>query len=69
VDEPRRRGWSREPSKRRGRLVATVAVLAAIAVVMVIGTIRGDGLSDPVLWIGLALVPLLLVLARRAGLG
>ncbi len=42
------------------RAVAKWVVVSAIAVVAVVGTLRGDGLWSPWLLAGLALVPLLL---------
>ena len=63
------RGWAEEATPRRVLFVLTVAVLGAIAVVSLIGTLRGDGLASPWLWAGLLLVPLLLWLVSRVGLG
>ena len=65
---PRWKGWGEEPRQRRRDFVASLGVLAAITLAAVAGTIRGEGLADPLLWLGLALVPVLLYLVRRAGL-
>ncbi len=62
------RGWAQEPGERRRLFVVALIVLSVIAVAAVVGTLRGDGLSDPSLWVGLALVPVLLALVRRSGL-
>lgn len=66
--KPKWRGWTEEGTRRRGLFVATFVVLAALAVVAVVGTITGDGLASAWLWIGLVLVPVLLWLVREAGL-
>ena len=48
--------------------MAALAVVAILGVVVVVGTLRGDGFASVWLWIGLALVPVLLWLVRAAGL-
>ena len=63
------RGWVDETIERRAYFVSSLVVLAAVAVIVTVGALNGGGLTDPALWIGLGLVPVLLWLTRRAGLG
>ena len=62
------RSWVDETAERRLYFVSALVVVVAVAVTMIVGTFGGGGLTDPALWIGLALVPVLLWLVKRAGL-
>ncbi len=63
------KGWDDEPPRRRAFAVASYLVVAVLAVIVVGGTLFSDGgATSPWLWIGLALVPILLWLVRAAGL-
>ena len=62
------RGWVNETAERRLYFVSALVAVVAVAVTMIVGTFGGGGLTDAALWIGLALVPVLLWLVKRAGL-
>ena len=62
------RGWEAEEGPRRAYFVATAIVLGGRAVSAVVGTVEGRGFDSAWLWVGLALVPVVLWLVARAGL-
>lgn len=61
------RGWESESRQRRVLFVATAIVVAVLAVSMVVGTVEGAGFESIWLWLGLALVPILLWLVEWLG--
>lgn len=61
------RGWNDESTRRKAQFVALWVVVAAVSIIIVAGTLAGDGLESPWVWSGLALVPVLLWLVSLTG--